>query len=60
MRSVSVCVCPGVDELSYWWAAVLAVAAHWLTVSDDESSLMSAERFYTVVDSLPKTLQHSE
>ena len=54
------CVCPGVDELSYWWAAVLAVAAHWLMVSDDESSLMSAERFYSVVDSVPKTLQHSE
>jgi len=46
--------------LSRWWSAVLAVAAHWLTVADDESSLISAQRFYAVVDSMPKVLQKSE
>jgi len=59
--SVYMCVCgPGNDVLSRWWSAVLAVAAHWLTVADDESSLISAQRFYAVVDSMPKVLQKSE
>jgi len=54
-----VCVV-GTDELSRWWSAVLAVAAHWLAVSDDESSLVAAQRFYAVVDSMPKALQQCE
>ena len=66
---VCVCMCPcvclcvcgaGNDELSRWWSAVLAVCAHWLTVSDDESSLVAAQRFFSVVDSVPKSLHHSE
>ena len=63
--SVSVCMCLcvcglGTDELSRWWSAVLAVCAHWLTVADDELSLVAAQRFYAVVDSLPKALQNSQ
>jgi len=50
----------GVDELSRWWSAVLAVAAHWLCVTDDESSLVAAQRFYAVVDSMPKAVQNAE
>jgi len=50
----------GTDELSRWWSAVLAVSAHWLTVTDDESSLIAAQRFYAFVDSMPKVLQNSE
>jgi sterol regulatory element-binding transcription factor 1 len=49
----------GIDELSRWWAGILAVAAHWLAASDDALSLTAAERFYSVVDSMPKTLQNS-
>jgi len=66
--SVSLCVCLyislyvllGVDELSRWWSAVLAVASHWLCVTDDESSLVAAQRFYAVVDSMPKAVQNAE
>ena len=57
---VSVCGLSGTDDLSRWWSAVLAVAAHWLTVTDDESSLVAAQRFYAVVDSMPKALHNSE
>ena len=62
-RTLYMCVyvCgPGTDELSRWWSAVLAVSAHWLTVTDDESSLVAAQRFYAVVDSMPKALHNSE
>jgi len=60
--SLSGSVCGlGMDELSRWWSAVLAVAAHWLCISnDDESSLVAAQRFYAVIDSLPSAVQNAE
>ncbi|ESN99156.1 hypothetical protein HELRODRAFT_107185 [Helobdella robusta] len=42
------------DDLSKWWSSLLAVAAHWLNEEEQY-----AERFYSVVDTLPKFLQKS-
>lgn len=44
----------GIDEKSKWWCALLSVAAHWLNEEDQY-----AERFYSVLDSLPISFQDS-
>lgn len=52
------------DEQSRWWAAVVAVAVHWLSATDDEimenGGDSGIERFYQIVDTLPKTLANAE
>jgi sterol regulatory element-binding transcription factor 1 len=58
----------GMDELSRWWGAVLAVAVHWLSVSEgggsDEATTgtgaSGVERFYQIVETIPKTLLSSD
>ena len=41
-----------VDEVSKWWAAMIAIAAHWLSGDDN-----AAERLYGITDVFPKQLQ---
>ena len=43
------------DEVARWWAAVISLAAYWLT-GDDEA----AHRLYPTVDALPKQLYNNE
>jgi len=44
-----------VDEVARWWAAVISLAAYWLT-GDDEA----AHRLYPTVDALPKQLYNND
>ena len=45
----------GLDELARWWAAVVAVGAHWLSGEDN-----LAEKLYPVLEAFPKQLANSE
>ena len=44
-----------VDEVSRWWAAIIGIAAHWLSGDDN-----AAERLYNFADVFPKQLQTTE
>ncbi|XP_006875605.1 PREDICTED: sterol regulatory element-binding protein 1 isoform X2 [Chrysochloris asiatica] len=46
---------PGTDPVAKWWAALVAVAIHWLR-RDEEA----AERLSPLVERLPRVLQESE
>lgn len=46
---------PGVDEVSRWWAAILGVAANWLSGDDED-----ARRLYSIADTFPKHLQNTD
>ena len=43
------------DEVAKWWVAVGMVAVHWLKGEDE-----AAERFYSTVESVPKSLWNAE
>ena len=45
----------GIDEVSRWWAAVIGIAAHWLSGDDT-----AAERLYGIADVFPKFLQNTK
>lgn len=45
----------GGDEVSKWWVSVGMIAVHWL--SGDEES---AEKYYSIIESVPKSLWSAE
>lgn len=45
----------GDDEVAKWWVAVGMVAVHWLQGEDE-----TAERFYSTIESVPKSLWNAE
>ena len=45
----------GDDEVAKWWVAVGMVAVHWLRGEDE-----AAERYYSTVESVPKSLWNAE
>lgn len=45
----------GVDEVSRWWAAIVAIGAYWLN-----GDLTAGERMFTIADTFPKQLQATE
>lgn len=45
----------GDDQVAKWWVAVGMVAVHWLRGEDE-----AAERFYSTVESVPKSLWNAE
>ena len=44
-----------VDEVSRWWAAMIGIAAYWLSGDDN-----AAEGLYSFADVFPKQLQSTE
>ncbi|XP_064415000.1 sterol regulatory element-binding protein 1 isoform X2 [Latimeria chalumnae] len=45
----------GTDPVAKWWASMIVVAVNWLQGEDE-----AAERLYSVVDYMPKTLHTTE
>ena len=45
----------GDDQVAKWWVAVGMVAVYWLQGEDE-----AAERFYSTVESVPKSLWNAE
>ncbi|NXF31688.1 SRBP1 protein, partial [Nyctibius bracteatus] len=45
----------GTDPVSKWWASIIGTVIHWLQ-GDEEG----AERFYPLVETMPRALQSSE
>lgn len=45
----------GDDQVAKWWVAVGMVAVHWLRGEDE-----AAERYYSTVESVPKSLWNAE
>ena len=55
MSSSSAAAAVSDDEVAKWWVAVGMVAVHWLKGEDE-----AAERFYSTVESVPKSLWNAE
>lgn len=47
--------CASEDPVSKWWVAVGMVAVNWLGGEDE-----AAERYYSTVESVPKSLWYAE